>query len=224
MRRLLRLVTSGLCLLCLAASAAAAVLWVRSYRVGETWHFHPTSAPPADAAPLAGKPDTWVYQYHLACGDGQLQLVRRNMAAGDVQQLGYHRMDPPEKALTHLIPGGNSGGSGWRFAGFQYFHSNRQYRTTGMWVAWVWGFLVLGVPLWLLAVLLTVPPVAWLVRRLSARRRRRAGLCPGCGYDLRASRQFGRCPECGRGTEGPSQSQVTEPGRAAPGGPEVGLP
>src|SRR5687768_11359716 len=25
----------------------------------------------------------------------------------------------------------------------------------------------------------------------------RAGLCQGCGYDLRASRQFGRCPECG---------------------------
>jgi hypothetical protein len=28
-------------------------------------------------------------------------------------------------------------------------------------------------------------------------RRLHAGLCPECGYDLRASRSSGRCPECG---------------------------
>jgi hypothetical protein len=203
MRGPLRLLGHSLCLLALLASVAAFVLWVRSYRVGETWHFKPASAPPADAAPLPGKPDTWVYQYHLACGDGQLQVVRRNMATSDVKQLGYRSVDPPEKALTHLIPGGNAGGSGWRFAGFEYFRSSRRYVSTGAMTAWIWGFLVVGVPLWLLTVLLAVPPVAWLIRHRSARRRKRAGLCPGCGYDLRASREFGRCPECGRATVTP---------------------
>ncbi len=200
MRLTLRRFATALCLLSLLLSAAAIVLWVRSYRVGETWHLSPTAAPPANATPLPGKPDVWIYQYHLACGGGQVQLVRRNMATSDVKQLGYRRVDPPKEALIHLEPGGNSGGSGWRLAQFEYFHSDRRTRFLGTMSAWSWGFLIVGVPLWRPAVLCGVPPMAGLVRCRSARRRRRTGLCPGCGYDLRASREFGRCPECGRAT------------------------
>jgi hypothetical protein len=220
MRRTLRLLGDTFCLLSLLTSAAAIVLWVRSHRVGETWHFTPNPAPPALAAPLPGKPDVWVYQYHLACGDGQVQLVRRNMATSDVKQFGYRRIDPPEQALTHLTPGGNTGGSGWRVAGFEYFLNDRRFLSSGMMTAWIWGFLILGMPLWLPAVLFALPPAAWLVRRRSARRRRQSGLCPGCGYDLRASREFGRCPECGRATAPPpgtgssdlKHADVTSPG------------
>jgi hypothetical protein len=46
------------------------------------------------------------------------------------------------------------------------------------------------------AVLVCLPlPLAVFVPRLLRRRRRVAGHCPQCGYDLRASP--GRCPECG---------------------------
>jgi hypothetical protein len=192
-----------LCLLSLLLSTAAVVLWVRSYRVGETYHFSPTSAPPAHATPLPGKPDTWIYQYHIACGGGQVQLVRRNMATSDVTQFGYRRADLPNEALSHLTPGGRAGGSGWRIAQFEYYRNDRRYISMGMMQAWVWGFLIIGVPLWLPAILSAVAPIAWLVRLRSARRRARTGLCPACGYDLRASRQFGRCPECGRATAAP---------------------
>ena len=53
-------------------------------------------------------------------------------------------------------------------------------------------FYSTAVPLILPAVL----PAIWLIRRARQRSQSRAGLCPQCGYDLRATPD--RCPECGR--------------------------
>jgi hypothetical protein len=60
---------------------------------------------------------------------------------------------------------------------------------------YTWVDLVI-VPYWLVIVAAAAPmlvPVPGAVRR---RRRTRAGLCAACGYDTRATP--GRCPECGR--------------------------
>ena len=59
-------------------------------------------------------------------------------------------------------------------------------------------YILVRFPHWFLALLSGTPAALWLRR---ARRRSRAGarqshgLCPACGYDLRATP--GRCPECG---------------------------
>jgi hypothetical protein len=57
------------------------------------------------------------------------------------------------------------------------------------------------VPLWAVSLATAVLPAAWLVVRVRDRHRGCAGLCPACGYDLRATP--GRCPECGAVPGGP---------------------
>jgi predicted Zn-ribbon and HTH transcriptional regulator len=54
-------------------------------------------------------------------------------------------------------------------------------------------------PTWVAVALLLPLPAYRLRALLRARRRHRSGLCPRCGYDLRASP--GRCPECGAVSE-----------------------
>ncbi len=59
------------------------------------------------------------------------------------------------------------------------------------------SLLVIRLPYWLPVLLFGIAPLWWLIgwdrRRLA--RRRAAGCCTQCGYDLRASPD--RCPECG---------------------------
>ena len=77
----------------------------------------------------------------------------------------------------------------WQFLGFESFLSRRSYspmrrKTIPYW----FPFLVTG-----------LLPAAYAIRTLGFRRtrmnRQAGGLCPSCGYDLRATP--GRCPECG---------------------------
>jgi hypothetical protein len=53
----------------------------------------------------------------------------------------------------------------------------------------------LSVPFWVLAVVFGLLPLVWLQRTIRQLAHYREGLCPSCGYDLRATP--GRCPECG---------------------------
>jgi hypothetical protein len=62
-----------------------------------------------------------------------------------------------------------------------------------------WSYGVTG-RLWLLYFPLSVFPGIWLLGKRREVVRRRAGLCVGCGYDLRGTP--GKCPECGREVKG----------------------
>jgi hypothetical protein len=65
------------------------------------------------------------------------------------------------------------------------------------------------IPIWFPMVCFLILPVLWAARRGLAARRRAAGYCVACGYDLRATK--GRCPECG------TERKLDTPG--FPGGP-----
>jgi len=57
------------------------------------------------------------------------------------------------------------------------------------------------VPWWAIAMPLSVWPIWWLLWDRMRWRRRMAGRCVGCGYDLRET-TGGTCPECGRALGG----------------------
>ncbi|MDB5295833.1 MAG: hypothetical protein JWO31_1816 [Phycisphaerales bacterium] len=59
---------------------------------------------------------------------------------------------------------------------------------------------LLRLPFWMAAALFAGPPASYLRRARRAAARHSAGLCPACGYDLRASP--GLCPECGAEPKG----------------------
>ena len=86
-----------------------------------------------------------------------------------------------------------------------------QMRRPGLHDEPVWN-VQLAVAYWLPAVAFGLPPLALLAARRLTRRCNRPGLCPACGYDLRATPE--RCPECGRGV-----SAAIGDAAAAAGGP-----
>jgi hypothetical protein len=76
------------------------------------------------------------------------------------------------------------------FLGFGYASQRGRFHSG---VPWIERDICL--PHWFLALLFAVLPAVRLRAFLRARRRYAGGLCPACGYDLRATPE--RCPECG---------------------------
>src|SRR5687767_11063297 len=81
--------------------------------------------------------------------------------------------------------------SAWRSHwGFAFY---RQKLTTNPYGANMWRVLL---PHWFLVAGFASFPAGLLIVRRRSGRRAKAGCCPTCGYDLRASPE--RCPECGK--------------------------
>jgi hypothetical protein len=94
---------------------------------------------------------------------------------------GWFRSSPSD--FSQMFAGG------WRFAGLG--HIRTVYAASFSYAE----FSAWAIPHWILAMASAAIPLWRLVRWRESRRRKRAGLCWACGYDLRATP--GRCPECG---------------------------
>jgi hypothetical protein len=121
-------------------------------------------------------------------GGGQLEVAWRVWTAAERRELilhndlgaanVYHRTFPqPPRSYGQSYPP-----TVWNTLGFKSYRGATHSS--------------LGFPYWSAALLAVAPWAIRLDRRARRRRLERAGRCPACGYDLRASP--GRCPECGR--------------------------
>jgi hypothetical protein len=180
---LARHIVAVLTLLCLLLCIALAALWLHSYRMeGRLWY-----------SPARG------VNYRLAVGAGSIILSRSVLSGRTSGEFSddfdrppgrslewRHRTGPPVSPFT---PEGSPRLVQW--LGFDYLARDVGRPSFG-----TLAFRRVVLPMWLPVLLAALPPAIALARRERRRRRTLKGLCPRCGYDLRASP--GRCPECGR--------------------------
>jgi hypothetical protein len=169
--------------------AAAGALWLRGL-----WHFELANVtytrwPATDRMYSAFAQLSW-YRDTL-----EVQLITSSASP-------VHFSDPSSKWFN-VSPADQPPGWQWSSAGDRTTQFMNGYPHGFHWQHYIWAPVPgyrsdtwqIGVRPWLIVALLLVLPAAWINGRRKKRRARLLGLCPHCGYDLRATPD--RCPECG---------------------------
>jgi hypothetical protein len=168
MKRFHRWLFNGAAAISLLLCLATILLWIISYfsHIALNWADHSIS-------------------YDLGCSRGEMSTSRVHWASPvPAANAGWSLallkpaslLDSYEK-LTGII-----GQFRFRFFGFAFFSLHRPAVMDGPKFFW---------PCWVLVLLTAMPPAIWIRKH----RPPKPGLCPVCGYDLRATPN--QCPECG---------------------------
>lgn len=176
MRRLRRILLNAAIVASLVLCLATVGTWVRSYWVSDRVLWHGAIVPDADADRLG---------FLIRVNRGRLSFYWDGpIAAYPYSYTEEHSWERERPTVEQPPPRRRW----WTWLGVHYFNfSNRGLAMGGE---------LLMVHLGLLTTLSAITPIVWTAR---CRRRKASGnasgVCPGCGYDLRATP--GRCPECG---------------------------
>ena len=136
--------------------------------------------------------DTWSYQTVAKTSDGSSTITNTGLTSGGGSVVigrdmvwGYEVMATPSVGWSYE-QGKRTSSREPRFGQFALGNDRvaNKYQTVG-----------LSLPWWFVALAGSVLPAWWVLRRIKSHRQSKLGLCPTCGYDLRATPD--RCPECG---------------------------
>jgi hypothetical protein len=172
MKRFCRWILNAIAIVCFIAFLAVVALWVRS-------------RPPYDGE--------WIHLEHTY--QYKSGLLDAGSARGAVGIALWGAVYSQPDFLDHSIDGF------WYARDDAMFPQNSFH---GFFCHWrldnTPGFreaeIFISVPDWLVLIIVGAYPGWRLFRYLSRRRRYQDGMCPSCGYDLRATPD--RCPECGK--------------------------
>jgi hypothetical protein len=182
-----RLSTTGSALSLLLCIGTCAV-WVRSYFCLDEVAYSRELFPQTDEEGL----ETWRPNYVAYCVEtsrGELAIMAYQSWRPRGSRWRHHVKTPqnvliayPAVLVAYPIASG----------GFGFFAGTDQSRMRAPGDV---PFRYLFLPLWFLAAMFVIPPLAGYLR-FRRKRRRTEGKCSLCGYDLRATPD--RCPECGK--------------------------
>jgi hypothetical protein len=163
--------------------AATLSLWVRSYRHIDEFAYSPRAGVNYSAVT---RPGLCVLSRTVLTGrttdifsDGAERGPGRSFTS---------RPRPPGPSVSPFTPEGSPAIVQW--FGLDYLARDQSRPFFGN-----LSFRRIIVPMWLVALVTALPPLSVVVLRARRARRGALGLCPACGYDLRATPT--KCPECG---------------------------
>lgn len=202
MEEMLRRLSAFASAISLLVCAATVALWVQSYR---QWYVLAYNR--VEERPTEWSQASWAVSLEPSClyfkFDGPVSSPKTDLMPGPNGEMWILQHERPpagwQRNAQLADPRWDAGldrqQRHWEFARFAF--------AWGSLPAYYRSFRLAIIPLYALSILSAAMPVAWMrarLRRRKAARRTAAGICPSCGYDLRASP--GRCPECGAAAEG----------------------
>jgi hypothetical protein len=183
-----------ICLCCIALGLALAVLGVRSYFVYDTFQLLARShGDKFDGDEWSGyiNSNRGTIRFNVNTRRWHTALDSNDMQPNQGPRWHSTRSQPSSGLPTRAAVGDK--GSGFDRFGFGVARYASEWSQGTEWTTY--GLMAARLPHWFTSAVLIIPAGIVLRRAIRLRNRLRAGFCPACGYDLRATPD--RCPECG---------------------------